>query len=144
MRDKWIENVNHKLEENDMWIKTLDKKIDKNNEDTLSLLIDSKRNTIISFASYVIDENSLVTKEQFNRVLKLYEEYEDIIEKNNRTNGEVDIAYRIIKESYEKHMKNHTMCICCRVHRQQINIRIYIFHTALFFYVFYLRQHIFR
>lgn len=108
MRDKWIENVNHKLEENDMWIKTLDKKIDKNNEDTLSLLIDSKRNTIISFASYVIDENSLVTKEQFNRVLKLYEEYEDIIEKNNRTNGEVDIAYRIIKESYEKHMKNHT------------------------------------
>ena len=24
------------------------------------------------------------------------------------TNGEVDIAYRIISESYETHMRNHT------------------------------------
>lgn len=107
-RDNWIEKVNLKLDQNDKYIKELDKKIDKNNADTLSLLIDSKRNTIINFASFVIDENNPVTREQFNRVFKLYEEYEDIIAKNNMTNGEVDIAYRIIKESYENHMRNHT------------------------------------
>lgn len=107
-RDNWIEKVNLKLDQNDKYIKELDKKIDKNNADTLSLLIDSKRNTIINFASFVIDENNPVTREQFNRVFKLYEEYEDIIAKNNMTNGEVDIAHRIIKESYENHMRNHT------------------------------------
>ena len=107
-RDNWIEKVNLKLDQNDKYIKELDKKIDKNNADTLSLLIDSKRNTIINFASFVIDENNPVTREQFNRVFKLYEEYEDIIAKNNMTNGEVDIAYRINKESYENHMRNHT------------------------------------
>jgi transcriptional regulator of heat shock response len=108
MRDRWMATVNSKLKENDKYMKELDKKLDKNNEDTLSLLIDSKRNTIIDFASRVIDENAPVTREQFNRVFKLYDEYESIIESNKLTNGEVDIAYRIIKESYEKHMKAHS------------------------------------
>lgn len=108
MRDEWIKNVNHKLAETDKWIKEFDKKLDKNNKDTLSLLIDSKRSTIIDFASYVIDEKNPVTREQFNRIFKLYEDYETIIQENHLTNGEVDIAYRIIKESYENHMRNHS------------------------------------
>ena len=88
----------------DEWIK----KLDRNNEDTLTLLIESKRSTIISFASKVIDRDSKVTKEQFNRIFRLYKEYEDIIAQNKLTNGEVDIAYRIITESYEEHMRDHT------------------------------------
>lgn len=111
MRDTWMSNVNQRLDdaekardENRQCILSLEAKLDKNNEDTLSLLIDSKRNTIINFADLVIDENKPVTREQFHRVLKLYEEYEDIIEKNHMTNGEVDIAIRIIRESYKKHM----------------------------------------
>ena len=108
MRDEWIKGVNSKLEQNDKWIQELDKKLDKNNQDTLSLLIDSKRNSIISFASLVIDENTPVTREQFNRIFKLYEEYESIISANGLTNGEVDIAFRIIKDSYENHMRNRS------------------------------------
>lgn len=108
MRDDWIKMVNNKLEQNDELIKTLEQKLDRNNEDTLSLLIDSKRNAIINFASHVIDENSSVTREQFNRIFKLYEEYENIISKNGFTNGEVNIAIQIITEAYEKHMKAHS------------------------------------
>ena len=108
MRDKWIENVNHKLEKNDELIEKLDKKLDKNSEDTLAILIDNKRDMIISFAAKVIDENYPVTHEQFNRIFKLHAEYEQIIEDNGLTNGEIDIAHRIIMDSYEKHMKNHT------------------------------------
>ena len=107
-RDEWIEKVNRCLEENDRCIKELNKKLDRNNEDTLTLLIESKRSTIISFASKVIDRDSKVTKEQFNRIFRLYKEYEDIIAQNKLTNGEVDIAYRIITESYEEHMRDHT------------------------------------
>lgn len=115
MRDTWMFNVNHRLdeaekarEENRQCIISLESKLDKNNEDTLALLIDSKRNTIINFAHLVIDEDKPVTREQFNRIFKLYEEYEDIIRKNKMTNGEVDIAIRIIREAYETHMRHRS------------------------------------
>ena len=56
----------------------------------------------------MVDDNAPVTREQFNRIFKMYEEYETIIESNGLTNGEVDVAFRIITESYENHMRNHT------------------------------------
>lgn len=108
MRDDWIRLVNSKLEQYGKSISELDKKLDKNNSDTLSILIDNKRSSIINFASYVIDESKPVTREQFNRIFKLHQEYENIITGNGMTNGEVDIAIRIIKEAYENHMRNHT------------------------------------
>ena len=114
-RNACISHVNKKLEEaetareeNRISIKNLESKLDKNNEDTLSLLIDNKRSAIINFADLVIDENKPVTREQFNRIFKLYEEYENIIYENDRTNGEVDIAIRIIRESYEKRVRTHS------------------------------------
>ena len=54
------------------------------------------------------DENIPVTREQFNRILKMYNDYERIIEENGMTNGEVDIAHSIIVKAYKKHMENHT------------------------------------
>nr|DAM60868.1 MAG TPA: hypothetical protein [Caudoviricetes sp.] len=108
MRDEWIKRVNTKLEQYDISMAELDRKLDKNNSDTLSILIDNKRNAIISFASLVIDENKPITREQFNRIFKLYQEYEAIIQSNGMKNGEVDIAIRIIREAYENHMRSHT------------------------------------
>lgn len=108
MRDKWIDNVNNKLMMEDKLVHDLDKKLDEANKDIASILVDNKRDTIIDFASRVSNSSVLVTKEQFNRVFKLYKEYEDLISKNGLTNGEVDIAYRIIVESYEEHLSNHT------------------------------------
>ena len=66
------------------------------------------RTAIIDFAARVVDENVPVTHEQFNRAFKLHKDYEAIIKANNMTNGEIDIAYRIIQESYENHLRNHT------------------------------------
>lgn len=108
MRDKWVDSVNNKLMMEDKLVRDLDKKLDEANKDIASILVDNKRDTIIDFASRVSNSSVLVTKEQFNRVFKLYKEYEDLISKNGLTNGEVDIAYRIIVESYEEHLSNHT------------------------------------
>lgn len=108
MRDKWIDSVNSKLIMEDKLVRDLNKKLDEANKDIVSILVDNKRNTIIDFASRVSNSSVLVTKEQFNRVFKIYKEYEDLISKNGLTNGEVDIAYRIIVESYEEHLSNHT------------------------------------
>lgn len=108
MRDGWIKNVNKKLEENDRLVKDINNRLAENGKDITAILIDNKRNNIINFASHVIDENYMVTREQFHRVFRIYEEYENIIKERNLTNGEVDVAQRIIQESYEKHMKNHS------------------------------------
>lgn len=107
-RNKWIEWVNDREKFHDTSIKEIGEKVDKNSEIILSMMIDVKRNSIIDFASKVIDERYPVTREQFNRIFKLYKEYEDIIQEHHLTNGEVDIAHRIISESYEKHMLNHS------------------------------------
>ena len=108
MRDEWIKGVNDKLACHDDWVKVFSEKLDKNNQDTLAIRIDNMRNAIIGFASLVIDETAPVTHEQFKRILKMHAEYEQLIKENNLTNGEVDIAHRIIGESYERHMRAHT------------------------------------
>jgi hypothetical protein len=115
MRDKWIKEVNEHIaisderrKEQDSLMRELNNKLDKNNDVTLSILIENKRSAIIDFASKVIDDSYPVTREQFNRAFKTYREYEEIIEEHELTNGEVDIAIHIIQESYEQHMKKHT------------------------------------
>lgn len=115
MRDKWMKEVNEHIansderrKEQDALMRELNEKLDKNNDVTLSILIENKRSAIIDFASKVIDDTYPVTREQFNRAFKTYREYEDIIEEHELTNGEVDIAIHIIQESYEQHMKKHT------------------------------------
>lgn len=106
-RDKWMNWVNDRADIYDKGIADLEEKMDKNNEIILGLLIDNKRNTIIDFASKIVDANYPATREQFNRIFKIYDEYEDIIEENELTNGEVNVAIHIIRESYEEHMRNH-------------------------------------
>ena len=106
-RDDWMSSVNQQLSDTKEWRKELDKKLDKNNYITLAILIDNKRSEIINFASYVIDDKNPATHEQFNRIFKLYAEYEDILHENYMTNGETTVAMRIINETYEKRMRTH-------------------------------------
>lgn len=108
MRDKWIQNVNEKLEEHDSWRKDFNDKLDANTAITREIKIDNMRTAIIDFAARVVDENVPVTHEQFKRAFKLYGEYEAIIKENNMINGEIDVAHRIIEEAYENHLRNHT------------------------------------
>lgn len=107
-RDKWMQGINSSIEEIHQWMQEMNEKMDKNNAETLKIRIENMRSTIIDFASYVSKEKNLVTREQFNRVFKIYEEYESIIEANGLTNGEVDIAIHIIRESYENHLRDRT------------------------------------
>lgn len=106
-RDGWMSSVNQQLSDTQEWREELDKKIDKNNAITLAILIENKRSEIINFASSVIDDAFPATHEQFNRVFKLYAEYEAILEENKMTNGEATVAMRIINEAYETRMRKH-------------------------------------
>lgn len=108
MRENWMKGVNNNIDEIHRWMQEMTAKLDKNNEDTLEIRIENMRSTVIDFAAYVGKEENPVTKEQFNRVFKLYDKYEALLVSNNRTNGEVDVAIGIIKESYAKHLLEHT------------------------------------
>lgn len=90
------------------WRKEFDRKLDKSNATVMSLMIEDKRSEIIDFASYVIDTENPVTREQFNRIFRMYDDYETILKENHLSNGEARIAMRIIHESYETHMREHT------------------------------------
>lgn len=110
-RNEWMQWVNGRAEVYDAAIVELTSLKDalaSTNELVLDLYINVNRNRIIDFAGKIAKDDIPVSREEFNRIFKTHREYEDILEKHNKTNGEVDIAIRIIEESYANHIKNHT------------------------------------
>jgi sugar-specific transcriptional regulator TrmB len=110
-RNEWMEWVNGRAEVYDASVKELTKfkdTLEVTKELTLDLYINVNRNRIIDFANQVVNEDMPVSREAFNRIFKVYNEYEEILEKYGKTNGEVEVSIRIIREAYEAHMRNHT------------------------------------
>lgn len=110
-RDAWMGWVNGRAKVYDESVKELTKfkeTLEVTKELTLDLYININRNRIIDFAGKVINEDVVVSREEFNRVFKIYEEYEDILKKYNKKNGEVEVSIRIIREAYAAHLKNNT------------------------------------
>lgn len=115
-RNKWIDAVNCRLDNQESIVKKINEKIDKNSRDIVDLLLDNKRETIITFAEKVADSSYPATREQFTRILKIYSEYEKIIEERGLTNGEIDVAHKIINEAYQERLKAHTFIEDIRWH----------------------------
>lgn len=114
-RNNWMNWVNSRAVVYDNSIEKLNNTIvgitealNENTKMTEEIFIQSSRDRIIDFANRVSDEQAMASREEFNRIFKVYDEYEEFLEQHNRTNGEINIAYRIIKEAYEKRMRNHS------------------------------------
>lgn len=110
-RNEWMEWVNSRARVYDQSISEfmeMKQSIADNNKLTLDLYININRNRIIDFASKVANENVLISKEEFNRIFKIYQDYEAVLKQHHMTNGEVDIAYRVIQESYKERLRDHT------------------------------------
>lgn len=110
-RNEWMEWVNNRTRIYDQSIAELTamkQSISDNNRLTLDLYININRNRIIDFASKVANDTVVISREEFNRIFKIYKEYEEVLEKHKMTNGEVDIAYRVIVEAYEERLRDHT------------------------------------
>lgn len=110
-RNEWMDWVNKRAEVYDASVIELTKfkeSLEVTKELTLDLYININRNRIIDFANQVVNEDVPVSREAFNRVFKIYSDYETILEKYGKTNGEVEVSIRIIRDAYETHMRNHT------------------------------------
>lgn len=107
-RDSWMQWVNDRAATYDTFIKEMGEKFGDVVKVLEEIFVQSSRDRIIDFATKVSDDKSMVSREEFNRIFKVHKKYEDFLNERNLTNGEVDIAYRIITDSYEGHMRNHT------------------------------------
>ena len=114
-RNSWMQWVNDRAEVYDSSIVEITKSLadttkalKDNTKMTEELFAQSSRDRIIDFATKVSDESVAVSREEFNRIFKIHEKYESFLAERGLTNGEIDIAYRIITESYEDHLRHHT------------------------------------
>lgn len=113
-RDGWMQWVNNRAEVYDESIKQLREALTEvvqalkdNTKLTEEMFIQSSRDRIIDFVTKTSNENVMVSREEFNRIFKVYAKYEKYLKEHKMTNGEVDINYQIIKESYEQRLRDH-------------------------------------
>lgn len=113
-RDKWMDWVNDRTDKYDESIDKLTKGLDaivealtKNTEMTEEMFIQDSRTIILSFAEKAAQKDLVVSREEFNRVFKVYNKYEQFLEDHNKTNGEVDIAIKVIQDGYKFRLQNH-------------------------------------
>ena len=106
-RNKWMDAVDSKIETNKDDIHSLADKLEEIYDISMKDHIESLRSVVIGFANRVSDKTSVLTHEEFRRAFKAHEDYEDFLEKHNLTNGQVDVAYRVISEDYADRLRNH-------------------------------------
>lgn len=113
-RDEWMRWVNCRAETYDNFIKEITEKftnvtdaLNNNTKMTEDMFVENSRDRIIDFAEKVSDHDTLLSHEQFRRIFRIYECYEQFLEEHGRTNGEIDIAYEMIQDGFKYRMQNH-------------------------------------
>lgn len=110
-RNEWMQWVNDRADKYDeavQQIGELTKVLIKNTEMTEEMFIQDSRTIILSFAERIGNPDTIVSREECRRVFKVYDKYEQFLEEHEKTNGEVDIAIKVIQEGYEDRLKTHS------------------------------------
>lgn len=114
-RDRWMDWVNNRADKYDESIDKLAESLtaitealNKNTEMTEEMFIQDSRTIILSFAEKVGNPGTIVSREECKRVFKVYDKYEQFLKDHDKTNGEVDIAIKVIQEGYEARLKNNS------------------------------------
>lgn len=114
-RNNWMQWVNDRATVYDSSIVEISDKLadvtqalKDNTKMTEEMFVQNSRDRIIDFATKVSNENAMVSREEFNRIFKVHDKYEDFLRERELTNGEIDINYQIIREAYEHHLRNHS------------------------------------
>lgn len=107
-RDEWMKQVNEtvswvhtKANNYDNTIQELKQDFEQNRKLAEFLFIQNCRTTILDFASKTAHPDYLATKDEFRRVFKVYEEYEEFLRNHHMENGEIDDAMEVIHAEYQ-------------------------------------------
>jgi len=106
-RDGWMHSVDVGISENKHDISSLAEKLEKIYDISMKDHIEALRSVILGFANRVSDKNSVLTHEEFRRAFAAHEDYEAFLKEHDLTNGQVNVAYRVISEDYADRLRNH-------------------------------------
>ena len=106
-RNMWMNSVNSSISTNKEDIHILAEKLEKIYDISMKDHIEALRSIILGFANRVSDKNNAITHEEFRRAFKAHEDYEAFLKEHELTNGQVDVAYRVISEDYAERLRNH-------------------------------------
>lgn len=113
-RDSWMKWVDDRAVAYDTFIKEMSDKfadvtkaLSDNTKMTEEMFVQQSRDRIIDFATKAGNKDVMVSREEYNRIFKVYDQYEKFLEDHKMTNGEIDVNYQIIKESYEERTRDH-------------------------------------
>ena len=113
-RDSWMKWVDDRAVAYDTFIKEMSDKfadvtkaLNDNTKMTEEMFVQQSRDRIIDFATKAGNKDVMVSREEYNRIFKVYDQYEQFLEDHKMTNGEIDVNYQIIKESYEERTRDH-------------------------------------
>lgn len=127
-RDSWMEWVNSRAVTYDNFIKEISEEfsnVTKALKDctrmTEEMFVENSRDRIIDFAEKVADPNYVVSHEQFRRIFRVYNDYERWLEEHGRTNGEVDMNYKIIQDAYTHRVNERSFAEDLNMYRKQTN-----------------------
>ena len=96
--DRIKHNVNQKID-------TLEKKLDDHIATDTARRVDDIRNTILVFANEC-SRGIVHSKEQFRFIVSKCDSYEQYVEDNHLKNGIITEATKLIKDTYQSHLKN--------------------------------------
>ena len=82
--------------------------LNTNTKMTEDMFVESSRDRIISFAEKAADYDILLSREQFRRIDRVYQDYEKFLKDRGRQNGEVDTAYEAIQDGYKDRLQEHS------------------------------------
>jgi len=114
-RNEWIRNVDNRavscgsqITEIKNTLSEVTNALNVNTKMTEDMFIENSRDRIIDFAEKAADYNIVLSKEQFRRINRIHDDYENFLKERNRQNGEVDTAYETIQDGYKHRLKNHS------------------------------------
>lgn len=100
---KWAgDRINHNV---NLKIDTLDKKLDDHIATDTARRVDDIRNTILVFANEC-QRGIVHSKEQFRFIVCKCDEYEQHVEEHHLKNGVITEATKLIKDTYQNHLKH--------------------------------------
>lgn len=100
---KWAgDRINHNVNQK---IDKLEEKLDDHIATDTARRVDDIRNTILVFANEC-QRGIVHSKEQFRFIVSKCDEYEQHVEEHHLKNGVITEATKLIKDTYQHHLKN--------------------------------------
>ena len=127
-RDSWMQWVNERAVTYDTFIKEISEKfvnvteaLKDNTKMTEEMFVENSRDRIIDFAEKVADPDYIASHEQFRRIFRVYTDYENWLEAHDRTNGEVDMNYKIIQDAYTYRVNKRSFAEDLNMYKKHTN-----------------------